>query len=217
MAGKLACRRALQAELGLEMDEGALLLTLVSRLTAQKGLDLLLACLGELLQAGLQLALQGTGDPALEAAFRMAQQAHPGRVHVHIGYDEARAHRLMAGADVIAVPSRFEPCGLTQMYGLRYGTLPIVRRVGGLADTVVDASASALADGTATGFCFDAATPAALERCVRQAIAMRSQAGAWSRMVRTAMGQELSWVGPARQYAALYERLLAARASGVLR
>jgi len=217
MAGKLACRRALQAELGLEIDDRALLLTLVSRLTSQKGLDLLLACLGDLLQAGLQLALQGTGDPALETAFRMAQQAHPGRAHVFIGYDEARAHRLIAGADAIAVPSRFEPCGLTQMYGLRYGTLPIVRRVGGLADTVVDASDPALAGGTATGFCFEAATPAALERCVRHAMAVRAQPGAWSGMVSTAMGQELSWQGPARQYAQLYERLLTARAADTLR
>ena len=216
MAGKLACRRALQAELGLEVDDRALLLTLVSRLTSQKGLDLLLACLADLLQAGLQLALQGTGDAALEAAFRMAQQAHPGRVHVHIGYDEARAHRLIAGADAIAVPSRFEPCGLTQMYGLRYGTLPIVRRVGGLADTVVDATPQALADGAATGFCFDAATPAALALCVRRAIAMKARPAAWAGMVTTAMGQELSWDGPARQYAQLYQRLLAGRASGAI-
>jgi starch synthase len=213
MAGKRACRRALQVELGLDIDDSSLLLTLVSRLTSQKGLDLLLACLGDLMQAGLQLALQGTGDAALEAAFRMAQQAHPGRVHVYIGYDEARAHRLMAGADAIAVPSRFEPCGLTQMYGLRYGTLPVVRRVGGLADTVVDATPAALADGSATGFCFDAATPAALERCLRRAIAMKAEPLAWDGMVKAAMGQELSWHGPAQQYAQLYERLLVGRAS----
>ena len=216
LAGKLACRRSLQAELGLDIDDSALLLTLVSRLTSQKGLDLLLACLADLLQAGLQLALQGTGDAALEAAFRMAQQAHPGRVHVFIGYDEARAHRLVAGADAIAVPSRFEPCGLTQMYGLRYGTLPIVRHVGGLADTVVDATPAALAQGRATGFSFEAATPAALERCVRRAVAMKAQPAVWGAMVQTAMGQELSWEGPARQYAQLYERLLAGRASGAI-
>ncbi len=213
MAGKRACRHALQAELGLDIEDESLLLTLVSRLTPQKGLDLLLACLDDLLTAGLQLALQGTGDAALEAAFRIAQQAHPGRVHVHIGYDEARAHRLIAGADAIAVPSRFEPCGLTQMYGLRYGTLPIVRHVGGLADTVVDATPAELADGTATGFSFDSATPAALEACVRRAIAMKAQPLAWAGMVHAAMSQKLSWHGPARQYAQLYERLQAGRAS----
>jgi starch synthase len=208
-AAKLACRRALQAELGLDLDERALLLTVVSRLTAQKGLDLVLTALPDMLAAGVQLAVQGTGEPALEAAFRMAAQAHPGRVQVFMGYDETRAHRLIAGADGILVPSRFEPCGLTQMYGLRYGTLPIVRRVGGLADTVTDATPQALAAGKATGFTFDAATPAALERCVRQALAVRAQPGAWAGMMATAMGQSLSWAGPARQYAALYERLLA--------
>jgi starch synthase len=211
MAGKRACRRALQKELGLEADDEALLITLVSRLTSQKGLDLVLTALPDMLTAGVQLAVQGTGDPAFEAAFRMAAQAHPGRVHVHIGYDEARAHRLVAGADAIAVPSRFEPCGLTQMYGLRYGTLPIVRRVGGLADTVTDATPQALADGTATGFVFDAATPAAMERCVRQAVELRARPAAWAAVMHTAMNQELSWAGPARDYMALYERLQAAR------
>ena len=127
-----------------------------------------------------------------------------------VGYDETRAHRLIAGADAILVPSRFEPCGLTQMYGLRYGTLPIVRRVGGLADTVADATPAALAAGTATGFVFDAATPAALERCVRQALALRAQSGAWAGMMATAMSRSLSWAGPGAQYLALYQRLLAA-------
>ena len=199
--GKQVCRQALQAELGLAPDADALLLTVVSRLTSQKGLDLVLAALPALLNAGVQLAVQGTGDPALEAAFRMAQQAHPGRVHVHIGYDEARAHRLVAGADAIMLPSRFEPCGLTQLYGLRYGTLPIVRRVGGLADTVRD-------DGgelPATGFVFDAATSAALERCALRATALHRDPAAWGRRMAAAMVQPLSWAGPARQYLALYE------------
>jgi starch synthase len=195
LAGKAACRKALQAELGLAVDDKALLLTVISRLTAQKGLDLLLAALPELVAQGVQFAVQGTGEPALEAAFRMAQQAHPGRVQVYIGYDEARAHRLVAGADVIAVPSRFEPCGLTQMYGLRYGTLPIVRRTGGLADTVQDA---------ATGFVFDEATPAALRRAVERALAAQRHGAEWGRMQTRAMAQNLSWAEPARQYLRLY-------------
>ena len=217
LAGKHACRLALQAELGLQADpggeagQGSLLLTVISRLTAQKGLDLVLAALPELVRAGVQFAVQGTGEPALEAAFRMAQQAHPGRVHVHIGYDEPRAHRLMAGADVIAVPSRFEPCGLTQLYGLRYGTVPVVRRVGGLADTVVDASPAALADGSATGFSFDAATPAAFERCVRRALELRAQPAAWQALMTRGMAQNYSWQGPAQRYAALYEEALGQR------
>ena len=201
LAGKQDCRQALQAELGLQKDDDALLLTVVSRLTAQKGLDLVLAALPELVQAGVQFAVQGTGEPALEAAFRMAQQAHPGRVHVHIGYDEARAHRLIAGADVIAVPSRFEPCGLTQMYGLRYGTVPVVRRVGGLADTVSDGS---------TGFTFDAATPGAFQRCVLRACAARAAPAEWHGLMTKGMVQELSWAGPARSYDALYREALAA-------
>jgi starch synthase len=213
MAGKLVCRRALQAELGLLADDQALLITLVSRLTSQKGLDLVLAALPDMLAAGVQLAVQGTGEPALEAAFRMAQQAHPGRVQVHIGYDEARAHRLIAGADAIAVPSRFEPCGLTQMYGLRYGTLPIVRRVGGLADTVTDASPQNLAEGIATGFTFDAATPSAFARCVARAVESRKDPAQWNAMMATAMARELSWAGPAAQYLALYGEVKAIRIS----
>ncbi|MDE2369336.1 MAG: glycogen synthase GlgA [Burkholderiales bacterium] len=210
MDGKRECRLALQREMGLEVDDDALLMTIVSRLTSQKGLDLVLAALPALLAQGVQLAVQGTGEPALEAAFRMAQQAHPGRVHVHIGYDEARAHRLVAGADVIAVPSRFEPCGLTQMYGLRYGTLPLVRRVGGLADTVVDATPERQADGSATGFVFDAATAAALEVAISRAVALRREPARWRALQATAMASQLSWAGPARAYLALYERLCAA-------
>jgi len=208
LENKLLCRRALQTELGLDADDAALVVTIVSRLSAQKGLDLVLSCLPELLRSGVQLVVQGTGEPALEAAFRMAQQAHPGRVHVHIGYDEARAHRLIAGADAIAVPSRFEPCGLTQMYGLRYGTLPIVRRVGGLADTVVDADEAALAAGTATGFSFGAATPAAFEACVQRALSLHRQPAIWQSLMRHAMAQELSWAGPAKDYLALYQGAL---------
>jgi starch synthase len=199
LAGKAACKRALQAELGLEADPKALLVSVVSRLTAQKGIDLLLAALPEIVKSGVQLAVQGTGDPALEAAFSMAQMAHPGRVQVHIGYDEARAHRVIAGADVIAVPSRFEPCGLTQMYGLRYGTLPLVRRVGGLADTVVDGG---------TGFVFDAATPQALARTVARAVALKADPAGWQAVVKEAMVQRLSWQSPAAQYLGLYRELM---------
>jgi starch synthase len=210
LQGKQACRLALQAELGLQPDGDALLLCVVSRLTSQKGLDLLVTALPDLLAQGVQVAVQGTGEPVLEAAFRMAQQSHAGRVHVHIGYDEARAHRLIAGADVIAVPSRFEPCGLTQMYGLRYGTLPVVRRVGGLADTVVDDHPGGVDTGhdTATGFVFDAATPFALTQAVLRALQLRRDAPArWRARMLRAMSQRLDWSGPARQYLQLYRAL----------
>jgi starch synthase len=203
LQGKRVSRRALQAQLGLAADEQALLLTVVSRLTSQKGLDLVLAALPALVREGVQFAVQGTGEPTLEAAFRMAQEMHPERVRVHIGYDEARAHQLIAGADVIAVPSRFEPCGLTQMYGLRYGTVPVVRRVGGLGDTVSDGR---------TGIVFDAATPAAFEAAVRRAITLRQNDAAWTAMMRAGMVQELSWARPAREYLALYAEARRARA-----
>ena len=211
LQGKQACRQALQAELKLAPDPNALLVAIVSRLTSQKGLDLVLAALPEWVAAGAQLAVQGTGEPALEAAFRMAQLAHSGRVHVHIGYDEPRAHRLVAGADAIAVPSRFEPCGLTQMYGLRYGTLPIVRRVGGLADTVIDDAALGSSPALpANGFVFDAATPQALVQVVQRALAAHRTGNLWSLRMAAAMGQSLSWDKPAREYLALYDRLMTA-------
>ena len=206
--GKQACRQALQDSLGLAVDPDALILTVVSRLTSQKGLDLVLAALPALVADGVQFAVQGTGEPALEVAFRMAAQAHAGRVAVRIGYDENRAHQLVAGADVIAVPSRFEPCGLTQMYGLRYGTPPVVRRVGGLADTVTDGDAA-----HQTGFVFDAATPGAFESAVRRAQAMRRDPVAWQALMRHGMAQDLSWAGPAQAYLALYGQALAARAA----
>jgi len=201
---KHACRLALQQAHGLASDDQALLLTVVSRLTAQKGLDLVLQALPALVAEGVQFAVQGTGEPALEAAFRQAAVAHPGRVAVHIGYDEPRAHQLIAGADVIAVPSRFEPCGLTQLYGLRYGTPPVVRRVGGLADTV--------ADGV-TGFVFDAATPAAFADAVRRAAARRASPTAWAAMQRAGMASDLSWAAPARQYLDLYRAAQQRRAA----
>ena len=207
--GKAACKRALQAEVGLEPQADAPLFGIVSRLTWQKGLDLMLAALPMLLQRGAQLLVQGTGEAGLEAAFVEAQRAHPGRVATRIGYDEALAHRVVAGSDVIAVPSRFEPCGLTQMYGLRYGTLPLVRRVGGLADTVVD-----LGDAEhATGFVFDAATPAAAEIALGQALDLYRQPAAWRALMRRGMAQDFSWNVAASSYLKLYASTVAARSA----
>ncbi len=197
LTGKLACRRALQIELGLMAGEGGLLLTIISRLTAQKGLDLVLQALPELLSLGVQLAVQGTGEPALQAAFVQAALQYPGRVHVHIGYDEARAHRLVAGADAILVPSRFEPCGLTQLYGLRYGTLPIVRRVGGLQDTVHDQD---------NGFTFGPATVPALVQAVASAAHCKEQGAPWHQAQQRAMSQALSWEQAAQQYLQIYRQ-----------
>ena len=204
-AGKLRCKQALQRELGLQVRPGAMLFGVVSRLTAQKGLDLMLAALPGLLKRGGQFVLQGAGEPSLQAAFLASAQAHPRHVAVRIGYDEAFAHRLIAGADAIVVPSRFEPCGLTQLYGLRYGTLPVVRRVGGLADTVVDASEAALAADRASGFVFDAATVGALDAALQRAAHAFAQAPRWQRLMQRAMAQDFSWSGAAAHYMALYK------------
>lgn len=200
--GKAACKAALQAECGLALRPEAPLFTVVSRLTSQKGLDLVLAAVPELVRRGAQLAVQGEGDPALESAFKIVAQAHPGAVSLHTGYDEARAHRLIAGADMILVPSRFEPCGLTQLYGLRYGTVPVVRRVGGLADTV--------ADGV-TGFAFGEPTPFALQSAVERALDAFADRPRWQALQRAGMSQSLGWDGPAREYLTLYESACRAR------
>lgn len=208
LRGKADCKAALQRDMGLHADASAPLLSIVSRLTEQKGLDLLLQALPALVQQGAQLAVLGTGDAALEAAFVQAAGQYPGRVGTRIAYDEGWAHRTVAGADMILVPSRFEPCGLTQLYGLLYGTVPVVRRVGGLADTVVDADATALADDTATGFVFGPQTADALVEAVQRAITLYRRGDAWRTLMRRGMAQDFSWDHAARDYMALYRAVL---------
>jgi starch synthase len=209
LQGKARCRDALRAEFGLESNPDAPLFGVVSRLSGQKGLDLVLAALPALLRMGGQLLLQGSGDAALEAAFSAAAKAHPGQVAVRIGYDEAVAHRVIAGADALLVPSRFEPCGLTQLYALRYGSVPIVRRVGGLADTVVDANAQALEADRATGYTFDAATPAALEAALQRAVLAFRAPAVWRQLMLRGMAQDFSWGEAARKYVSMYEGMVA--------
>ena len=215
LEGKARCKAALQEELGLGMDAEAPLFVVVSRLTAQKGLDLVLEALPALLgghAAGSpQLAVLGNGDPALEAAFTEVAAAYPGRAAVCLTYDERLAHRMMAGADAILVPSRFEPCGLTQLYALRYGTVPVVRQVGGLADTVVDASEAALQGDTATGFTFGPATPAALAHALVRAVSAYRHSAQWRQLMLRGMAQNFSWAAAASQYMALYRQALAER------
>ncbi len=201
----------LQARFGLAIDPAAPLFAVVSRLTWQKGLDLLAQAESALLAAGAQLVLLGTGDAAMEAAFRAAAAREPGRIGCVIGYDEGLAHRLQAGADALLVPSRFEPCGLTQLCALRYGTIPVVARVGGLADTVIDASPMALNAGVATGVQFAPVTAERLRAAIGLAAALYRQPATWRRLQRNAMATDVSWHHPARQYAALFRDLLAAR------
>lgn len=207
LKGKKACKHALQDELGLSKNAEAPLFAVVSRLTSQKGMDLLLAALPELLRDGAQLAVLGTGDGDLEAGFRYAAAANPENVAVYIGYDEAMSHRFIAGADVLLVPSRFEPCGLTQLYALRYGTLPLVRRVGGLADTVVDATPEAIQSDRATGFVFDDPARHALGARIREACALYAEENTWKQIQRRGMLQDFSWDDSAAHYEALYRDL----------
>lgn len=210
--GKAHCKATLQRELGLTVDAGAPLFAVVSRLTSQKGLDLVLAALPALLDGdaagAAQLAVLGTGDAALEAALTRAAAAQPGRVAVRLAYDEPLAHRLIAGADALLAPSRFEPCGLTQLYALRYGTLPVARAVGGLADTVVDASEGAVQAGLATGFLFGPATPAALAHALARALSAYRDQALWRQLMRRGMAQNFSWDAAAAHYLALYREAL---------
>ena len=206
-AGKRAAKAVLQRRLGLEPGDGGPLHGAVSRLIPQKGLDLVLAGLPDLVTGGGQLALLGSGDDDLEQAFRAAAEQYRGRVGVAIGYDESLAHLIIGGSDVILVPSRFEPCGLTQLYALRYGALPLVRRVGGLADTVVDATATSLAEGVATGFAFDDDSPSALMSAIGRATELFREREIWQRMMRRAMTRDFSWAAAARLYAGVYRTL----------
>lgn len=208
-AGKAAAKAELRRRLGLD-DRPGPLFGVVSRLTPQKGLDLLLAALPDLVASGGQLALLGGGDHDLEAGFRDAATAQRGAIGAEIGYDERLSRLVIAGADCVVVPSRFEPCGLTQLYALRYGALPLVRRTGGLADTVVEATPARLADGTATGFTFDAPTPEALAATLEWAAAVYANRPHWRQMMRQAMTRDFSWAQSARRYVSLYRELAAA-------
>ena len=215
LAEKSRAKRALQTDLGLEQRANALVFGVVSRLTEQKGLHLLPPLMAELVRRGGQLALLGQGDAALEQAFIDAAIRYPGQVGVRIGYDEATAHAVVAGADVILVPSAFEPCGLTQLYGLRYGTLPLVRRVGGLADTVVDCTLENLDDGSATGFVFDDPDGQGLFSAMRRAFVLFRRPDEWAAVQRRGMGLRFDWLASARHYVAIYQSLRAGAKSGV--
>jgi starch synthase len=201
LKGRAACRAAIQQRFGLAPDRKALLFGVVSRLSWQKGLDLLADALDDLLALGAQLVLLGAGEPALEQRFRQAADLHPGRIGVRVGYDEALAHQIQAGVDALIVPSRFEPCGLTQLCALRYGTVPVVSRVGGLADTVED---------QITGVVFDALTADGLRGALRRTADLFATPRRFAALGRAGMGRDVSWHGPARQYADLYRALVVA-------
>ena len=206
MAGKAKNRAALCAEFGLQVP-GPLAIV-VSRLTLQKGIDLIASAIGDFIAGGGGLLVLGSGDPVLEAAMQGLVAAYPGRVAVTTGYDEALSHRMFAGGDAVLVPSRFEPCGLTQLYGLRYGTIPVVAETGGLADTVITANPAAVAAGVATGITFLADDGLALAQALRRLLALYADRDVWVRMQKNAMAQDVGWDASARRYAALYESLI---------
>ena len=210
IGGKRACKEVLQRELGLDSAPDAPVVAFMSRLTEQKMADTVADAVPALLEAGALFALHGQGDRAIERRFLALARRHPGRVSVEIGYDERRARRLLAGADILLHPSRFEPFGLVPIYAMRYGTVPVVRRVGGLADNVADAMDRG--DGEATGFAFSGDSLADMEACLARAVAAFRQPVTWRRIQRRGMSQDFGWQGPARDYLALYRSLAGSRA-----
>lgn len=205
--GKAANKQALQREFGLPPDAATLLIGMVGRLVAQKGIDLVLDTLPALMHRPLQLVLLGSGEAAFETALVRQAARYPDRLAVRIGYDEGLAHRIEAGADMFLMPSRFEPCGLNQLYSLRYGTVPVVRRAGGLADTVADATPENIGAGKATGIVFQEASGGALLAAMDRALALWRDAGRWQKILRAGMRQDFSWRHRAAEYMQMYDRL----------
>ena len=209
LVDKKKVKIALQQRLGLQIDENAPLLGVVSRLTHQKGLDMLVPIMQQLVEAGCQLALLGSGESTLEIAFRLLANNNPNKVSVTVGYNEPLSHQIMAGCDMFIMPSRFEPCGLNQFYGLAYGTPPIVNATGGLADSVIDTNIISFKNKTANGFVMSEASPASLLHCINQALnVFNNDAKAWQQIQKNGMSQNLSWDKSALEYLAVYEKLM---------
>lgn len=204
---KAQTRAALQDRLGLSSDSKGPLFCVVSRLTEQKGLDVLLDAVPHLVAKGGQLAVLGSGDPVLEQGFQRAADQFAGQVGTFIGYDEAFSHQLQGGSDAILIPSRFEPCGLTQLYGLRYGTLPVVTQTGGLADTIVDANVAAIGAGVATGFKVYDLTLEGLNSTLDRVFEIYQTPKRWQTMQRAAMKNAFDWDASALEYLNVYKAL----------
>ncbi|MCB5187332.1 glycogen synthase GlgA [Methylobacillus caricis] len=209
LADKKIVKKALQVQLGLEAAAHKPLLGIVSRLTHQKGLDIFLEIAGKLLAQNCQIVVLGNGEAQMEQGFRMLASRHPRQVSVTIGYKEPLSHQIMAGSDMFIMPSRFEPCGLNQMYGLRYGTPPIVTSTGGLADSVNDSNARSMKNNTATGFVLKSANPQQLLQAVERALMYYHDPRAWRKIQRNGMQRDLSWNTSAQAYLDLYQQLIA--------
>lgn len=207
--GKARCKLELQDRFGLARGPDIPVVGTVGRITAQKGWDLLEAAAPAVLAGKAQLVMVGSGDHALEDRLRALAERHPGQVGLHVGYDEPLSHLVVAGADIFTVPSRFEPSGLTQMYSQLYGTPPVVRRTGGLVDSVTEATPASIADGSGTGFFFTAAEGNALADALNRAVALyREDAATWRRLQANGMARDFGWDVPARAYAQVYEQAL---------
>lgn len=202
--GKPQCKQALQSQLGLEVRGDVPLLGMISRLTDQKGLDLIAANAETLLQENLQLVFLGTGEKRYETLLNDLARRAPQKVAAVIGFNETLARRIEAGADLFLMPSRFEPCGLNQMYSMRYGTIPLVHRVGGLADSVTDCTSQTLADGTATGFQFSPYDPAAFLSRLRDASGTYRRPDQWNGLIQHGMTADWSWSRSAAEYERVY-------------
>ncbi|MCR5858828.1 glycogen synthase GlgA [Mesorhizobium sp. J428] len=202
-------RRAVEERFGLARDEEPIF-CVISRLTWQKGMDVLASAVDDLVGMGARLAVLGSGDNSLEGSLLAAAARHPGRIGVVIGYSEPLSHLMQGGCDAILVPSRFEPCGLTQLYALRYGCIPVVARTGGLADTIIDANEAALSAGVATGVQFSPVDGDALRVAVRRTLALHRDRKAWANMQKQGMKSDVSWTHSAARYADLYRSLVAA-------
>ncbi|HET8999831.1 MAG TPA: glycogen synthase GlgA [bacterium] len=212
LTGKAACKEQLQRALGLAPEPRAPLIGMITRLADQKGLDLVSAIIETLMDMGAQFALLGTGDPAYHTRFQEIGERYRGRAAVTLGFDETLAHRIEAGADIFLMPSRYEPSGLNQLYSLRYGTVPVVRKTGGLADTIVDATPDARARGIANGFVFEGYSSDALLGAVTRALVTFRKPEVWRRLQAVGMRQDFSWGRSADRYVAAYRRVVAARA-----
>jgi starch synthase len=205
---KIKNKLALQQAARLNVDPDIPLMGTVGRLVQQKGTDLILEALPTLMSHPAQIVLLGTGEPRFEKAWNEATRRYPGKLAVRIDYDEPSAHRIEAGADLFLMPSRFEPCGLNQLYSLRYGTVPVVHGVGGLADTVVDATEKNRKKKTATGFVFQEESASALLQAVERALTLYENKKSWRALAETGMRQDFSWDHSALAYLALYRGLL---------
>ncbi|MBU1307095.1 MAG: glycosyltransferase, partial [Alphaproteobacteria bacterium] len=201
-----ANKQALVEKFGLDGSDGPLF-CVVSRLTDQKGMDLLLQVVDGLVDLGGRLAVLGAGEAYLEDGFRHQAMRHPGKISMASGYNEALSHLMQGGCDAIVIPSRFEPCGLTQLYGLRYGCVPVVSRIGGLADTVIDANPAALAAEVATGVVFDPGSAQALYEAIRKTVRLFNDDKVWKKIQRRGMKSDVSWETSAARYASLYAKI----------